>query len=480
MKKIYWILGAALLCLAGCDKAVTTTQTLQHLKLDLTINNQMAPATKAVKTGWADGDKVYVFFGKPEDHPTPAYLTLTRSGSSWTETWTDGLEAEIAATPSGTLTAVYSPIDIGTVSYIGSIKYYSFSGENYCFALSCNNAAYTVSAGVLSATLDLALDNLLTVQFFLPGEASNAANLTFSNEHIGKIQGAARINESGEVISGSTIYGNSIPGFAFDGGVIFSGILIDTVDGTAKEYTLKIVDNKGTDDASDDVTYTYTKKATISQRDAILLRPLSEWSISVAKPDLVDLGLTSGVKWATFNLGATKPEEFGYYFAWGETTPKSDYRWATYFDTDDGGKTFKKYSVETKTALDLEDDAAHAALGGKFRLPTPSDFQTLKNECDWVWTTTEDGVNGYLVTGKKEGYTDKSIFLPAAGHWEESRFISPGAWSYGYYWSSVIVGEYSVNAGDLFFLRRYDDNGEVHAGYVHQRRYGFPIRPVSD
>lgn len=277
MKKIYMILGAALLCLAGCNKT-ETTMAPKHLKLDLTIHNQMAPATKSVKTDWADGDKIYVFFGLPEEHPTtPAYLTLTRSGSSWTEAWTEGLEAEIAATTSGTLTAFFSPIDLDEIYYISTLKWYNFNGNNYCFALACNNVPYTVSAGVLSATMDLALSSGDFVQFFLPGEADNVANLTFSSDNIMKSQGAGMIDETGKVGNGNQAFSYPIPGFAYDGGIIFSGLLKTGVSGTETAYTFTIVDSKGTADTADDVTYTLTKTATISYKDAIRLPALSSW-----------------------------------------------------------------------------------------------------------------------------------------------------------------------------------------------------------
>ncbi len=467
------ILGAAILCLAGCDKAVTTTQPPQQLKLNLTINNGMAPATKSVKTEWTDGDKVYVFFGKPADHPTPAYLTLTRSGSSWTETWTEGLEAEIAATTDGTLTAFFSPIDIGTVSYMGTYGWYDFSGKNHCFALSCNNAAYTVSAGVLSSTLDMTLTDQSYVQFSLPGASSSAANLTFSNEHILKSQGASGINDAGEVSVAGYDYGDPIPGFAFDGGVIFSGSLSVTESGKEKSYTLIIMDNKGTDDVSDDVTYTLTKTATISQKDAILLPSLSEWSEGEVH-EYVEMG--DGLKWATMNIGATKPEEYGDYFAWGETAAKTDYSWSTYFDTSDGGSTFTKYPTDKKTVLDLEDDAARQIWKGTWRIPTDAEWTALRNKDNFKWEWTDDyegtGIAGQVVTSKVSGYEGNTIFLPAAGYRSGPSLYSAG--NRGFYWSS------SLNERRSDFARGVDfsSGGVYRSGY--SRADGLSVRPVSE
>ena len=143
--------------------------------------------------------------------------------------------------------------------------------------------------------------------------------------------------------------------------------------------------------------------------------------------EYVDLGLS--VKWATCNVGATKPEEFGDYFAWGETEPKSDYSWDTYKWCKGSSTTMTKYCnnseygnngfTDTKTTLDPEDDVAHVKWGGSWRMPTKAELDELRNNCTWTWysrnNTEFNGVTGYKVTSNKEGYTDCFIFLPAAG-----------------------------------------------------------------
>ena len=181
----------------------------------------------------------------------------------------------------------------------------------------------------------------------------------------------------------------------------------------------------------------------------------------------VDLGLS--VKWATMNVGATTPEGYGDYFAWGETSTKDTYNWSTYFDTNDGGNTFTKYNNEGgKTVLDPEDDAAYVNWGDSWRMPTKAEWQELFDSCTWTWTT-QNGINGYKVTSNKEGYTDRFIFLPAAG----SRYGSDigGVGSYGYYWSSLLRESYSNNAWGLIFdsYHRYLDR---------KRCYGLSVRPV--
>ena len=138
--------------------------------------------------------------------------------------------------------------------------------------------------------------------------------------------------------------------------------------------------------------------------------------------EYVDLGLS--VNWATCNVGAENPEDFGGYYCWGETTTKSSYTNASYkWRRDFLGVT--KYvtqsfygPVDNKTTLDPEDDAAHVQWGGNWRTPTEREQDELRTNCTWTLDTI-NGVMGCRLTSKKEGYTDRSIFLPAAGgRWE--------------------------------------------------------------
>lgn len=150
--------------------------------------------------------------------------------------------------------------------------------------------------------------------------------------------------------------------------------------------------------------------------------------------EAIDLGLPSGLKWANMNVGATKPEEFGALFAWGETTQKSDYSWGRYEWCIGGNQmqltkycTKSRYGynefTDDKTTLDLEDDAARMNWGGSWRMPTKAEQDELRNtdNCTWEWKTNYNGTNanGYLVTSKKNS---NSIFLPASGYWSSSLY----------------------------------------------------------
>ena len=272
MKKItlLTIFGLALMALSACNKEEETAS--RTLKLDLNIIH--GSDTKAVKTGWESGDKIYVFFGKPEDHITPAYLTLTFDGSSWTEAWTAGLEAEIAATPSGKLCAVYTPGKFETIEYNTYWKQYYFINSDTGWYLRCGKVDYSVSKGVLTATLNMEKKSNF-VQFYLNGEAGNAGNLQFSCDQILKIK-LGGVSESG-IFSSNYDYGYTIDGVAYKGGLMFSGILNSSANGVKTSYTLKITDNKGTVDTADDVVYTTTATKTMKYGDAFVLPALNTW-----------------------------------------------------------------------------------------------------------------------------------------------------------------------------------------------------------
>ena len=193
--------------------------------------------------------------------------------------------------------------------------------------------------------------------------------------------------------------------------------------------------------------------------------------------DWVDLGLPSGLLWATRNVGATSPEDYGDYFAWGETQPKEVYDWNTYIYCNGGAFRLTKYCnkssygyngfTDNLTILQPSDDAATANYGG--RTPTKEEWEELLDNTTSIWTT-QYGVNGRLFTGTN----GNSLFLPAAG----CRFD----WIYGYglhndgdngfYWSSSLYTDEPYGAWSFYF---YSDSRRVTDCY---RFYGFTVRAV--
>ncbi len=211
----------------------------------------------------------------------------------------------------------------------------------------------------------------------------------------------------------------------------------------------------------------------------------------------VDLGLPSGTLWATCNIGADSPEEYGDYFAWGETATKDTYEWRNYkwahweYDTISDHfyrvleETWYKYYYmkwtgdgyvtggDGKMELDPEDDAAYVKWGSNWRTPTMEQLQELVAKCEWQWTR-RNGVNGYLVTGRN----GNSIFLPAAGGCSIDIYNDG---QFAYYWSRTLCSakKMAIEAADQgeAYILFFNSFGKQEIWY-DSRYTGIPVRAV--
>ena len=187
--------------------------------------------------------------------------------------------------------------------------------------------------------------------------------------------------------------------------------------------------------------------------------------------EFVDLGLS--VNWATTNIGASLPEAYGNYFAWGEIKPKDTYSWATYKWSNDAGDKFTKYNaaypdfgeVDDHTVLESKDDAAQIFWGKPWRMPTASEQAELEEKCTWMWEAL-NGVNGYKVTGPN----GNSIFFPAAGDRYFDSLKNVG--DYGQYRSSSLNVDDPVSGWILDF-----NSNQFFIGYS-DRSNGLSVRAV--
>ena len=163
------------------------------------------------------------------------------------------------------------------------------------------------------------------------------------------------------------------------------------------------------------------------------------------------------VRWASCNLGAYKPDEYGDYYSWGEIEVKNKYTWGNYkFNLGSGSYgPFSKYNSEdNKKVLDLEDDVAHVKLGGNWRMPTEEECNELIDQCNCAWTNNYNGtgIRGCIITATN----GNTLFLPCGGYrWDTS---SPYSSTMGFYWSS---SRYSSPGSAHYITIEYDDSRGV-------------------
>lgn len=244
----------------------------------------------------------------------------------------------------------------------------------------------------------------------------------------------------------------------------------------------------------------YSFKKTTTKSIAIERSKLSKMSPLMVEenypiPEAIDLGLPSGLKWASCNLGALIPEAYGDYYAWGEVDPHYEpgyaqsnptvwkevgYTWETYKWCNGSEDTMTKYCtipsfgyngfVDGKTVLDPVNDAAHVKLGGDWRMPTNAEWTELRENCTWT-LTVQNRVAGYLVTASN----GNSIFLPFAGYRYNTNLYNVGSKGEAYYWSSSLHTDASYAA---WCWTSYPNHNIRNTG--HERSNGYSIRPVCD
>ncbi len=269
-------------------------------------------------------------------------------------------------------------------------------------------------------------------------------------------------------------------------GIVLGVTLLKGCDKNKKEKVAEVVDTV----SEEGITDSTVEVEDVIAEETDTMAVLEEMFSTINGHEYVDLGLS--VKWATCNVGASSPEEYGNYYAWGEVSPKDkytdeNYKWYDVSKKLGYNKYFiKKYNtdiddgkVDNKTILDSRDDAATMNWGDGWRIPTYDEWNELRKQCDWSWIT-KNGTVGYEIKSKNNG---NSIFLPAAGM--DGQY---GINTNGHYWASTL-DFYSYEVDDVVYSGYSNGNansvdfniqGKRLDCYVGRRENGRSIRPVVD
>lgn len=463
MKKYLFCL-CAVAGLLSCTKEMTPREEAPA-GVPMTFEINVA-GTKAAKTDWAAGDVVYVFFNGIQGK----YLTLTcEADGTWTNSTVGELtDEDFAGLGALTLTAVHFPVAVDVTYDDGQFSFTSDDKPVYSYYLFETDNNYTVAGTTVTTSIslgkpaDMVLIHVADIQ-------DNVADYTFGCSKIRPVA-CMSVGDDGLVNESVLQPGARLSGFADEDGAVFAGRLVNP-EAKFYSFTLSYMDPTP---ANDKIYSLERDPALTAGKMYNFPAPSnSRWTATPASDLYVDLGLPSGTKWATCNLGASREWLYGDYFAWGETTGymagKRSFTWSNYFDTSDGGETFHKYALDKKTLIEPADDAAYAALGGRFRMPTYEEWEELwkSNYCSWVWYAMD---HGYRVTSKMSGYTDKSIFLPAAGKMVDKELYNQG--TAGNYWNASLDGSDSDQSRFVSF----SSETIYRAGDYRYR--GQSIRPV--
>ena len=466
MKKVFGF-AALLLALAACNKIETGNQPAENtdgIPFSATVSLGDNAATKAlaesgntITATWAEGEKVALIHNGVSDEMTVSSV----SGGS--------------ATITGTITATPANGDPVTIIYPSS--------------------AADGTTGNIKADLLYAQNGLLT------GEGSIAEKYD-ARKGSGtlKVDGTATLDGSVSLTNQFAIFKFTVRGA--DGTTVISAKPLTITIGT-QDYVITpaaatdvlyaalpaVSDEKVSFDATDGSDRTYT-----CAKLSVSFAAGSYYQSTLKMREYVDLGIVVGgkkIKWATCNVGAANPQDYGDYFAWGETSGydsgKTTFKWDNYKWMQSGQSNYQyitKYTVadeqtdgiwydgggnfigENKTVLDFEDDAARANWGGSWRMPTNTEMEALL-ALSKEWGTYK-GFYGYKFTGSH----GKTLFLPAAGY-RYGPYLS-NAGSYGYYWSSSLNEDYSDFAWYVYFTL-----GDAKSN-KNDRYFGRSVRPVTE
>jgi len=483
MKNTLWMVCAALVALVSCEKQPAELNRVP-VTFDLQAAHPDGMGTKAVKAGWEDGDRIFVVFSGVE---SPHYLIMTYNNGAWDKTqMNDRYEAGLPLNEGdeGTMTAIFLPFAAEETYMYDAGGSFTFS-EIYMSYYLTDKKPYTVVNGKVSGFFDMKIPDGF-VQFYMDAEDAADGKALLWEPNVMPYAATGVAPEGVMVNYAQTNYGAALPGFKYGDGYIFSGKLAPSAQNEPVTYKFTRFLGKG--DAQTATTSTpHTMKASGKKGRAADISGSAGlvWE-DVPEPQMVDLGLPSGKKWANINLGAAVPTDFGAYYAWGELYPKVTFWWTTYKWGNAAQEKVTKYCPSTRPQrwvgngepdnireLVAADDAAIACWGEGWTMPSPADCNELAERCKWSWYDDyeDTGVSGFRV----EGAGDAFIFLPAGGYLYDFGCPTQGN-LHGYYWTTMLYD----NPTSARTFEFYDgiSGGKGNTDQSLSRLNGALIRPV--
>ena len=397
--------------------------------------------------------------------PTAAELTELRDNCSWEWTSMNGINGSKVTGPNGN--SIFLPAAGNgsgpSLNYVGQLGYYWSSSLD----TDCSDNAWRILLSSLDWRSNLRFNGFSVRPVY--GDFISVESVSLSETSLTLTLGETEMLNSTLTPTNATV---------------------KTLTWTSSDTSVATVSPDGIVTAVSVGTATITVWASDGEHTATCNVVVKKVSV----PEAIDLGLPSGLKWASFNLGASKPEEYGDYYAWGETDPyysnlnpltwekgkEAGYDWPSYRWCMGSYNTLTKYCpvskyengyngfTDTKTVLDLEDDAANVNLGDNWRMPTDAELTELREKCSWEWTSM-NGIDGSKVIGPN----GNSIFLPAAGNLYCTSFYGVG--SCGILWSSSLDTDHPNSAWSVTFT--YSSDYDLERSLVG-RPYGYSVRPV--
>lgn len=427
-----------------------------HAAYDQVYNIRVTESSNGeitVNSTAAANEEVFLAFKNNTGYQEIPYLTITNVTTGElinTNMYKDGRVSFIMPASDVTISAVFQPMNID-VTFIA----------NNC-AITCGEITVQDTDGTYRIAYNSEISIDVTpnegYQFiqWADGDTSNPRTAIITS-----IEPITFEAICSEVIKQYTVTATAINGTVDGSGTYNSGDTCTLTVTANSGYTFKQWDDGNTENPR---TFTVTQDIELT----------ATCSQDMTIGETVDLGLPSGTLWANMNVGATAPEAYGNYYAWGETEPKTTYDWSSYKWCNGSSSTLTKYNtsssygtVDNKTQLEPADDAARVNWGGSWRMPTDAEWTELRENCTWT-RTTRNGINGCEV---KSNINGNAIFLPAAGCRRSGGLYDAGY--YGYYWSGSLT---DINTFDAYSIRL--DSSEV-SRFGMFRSFGYSIRPVK-